>query len=146
MSKYLSKPNTNACHFCDKVYSANSEDIFAAGSLFKVDETMLGVSHFHTIVACPACIRRRVANIKVKMDEMLCEVSQLETGKRLQRWYPPKRVPHKICPYNKSEELDEDGYCEDCEGVHYDEIEDPRQAKIRERREKKDKGKNNVRA
>jgi hypothetical protein len=139
MSKHLSKPNTNSCHFCDKIYSANLEDIFAAGKLFKIDETMIGVSHFHTVVACPACIRRRVANLKMKMDEMLCEVSQLETGKRIERWYPPKKVPHKKCPEHGGYDFDEeDGYCYEC-GFHYcDEIEDPRQIKIRERREKRD--------
>lgn len=90
MPKYVSRPHSNSCHFCDKVYTANTEKIYEAGKLFEVPDFLVGKSWWNFIVACPACIKKEGEKIKKQIDEMIAEAESLKTNKRVKRWYPKR--------------------------------------------------------
>ena len=94
-TKYVKRPHSNVCLFCRVGYSSSCNDLF--GKLFEVTDSLVGESHWHTVVVCPKCIRKKVAATKKKMDEMLAEVDAHESKKRMKRIDLPKRALEEEC-------------------------------------------------
>jgi hypothetical protein len=138
MSDLLRQPRSNACHFCKKVYSASMEDIYEAGKLFEVDDFLVGRSWWTNITICSRCLKREGEKIKKRIDAAIAEAEKRQTTKRIERYYPPKKVPKKSCPDCKVP-LDKEGFCEYCGDRFVDRIEDPRQIKKRKKRLKASK-------
>jgi len=73
----LDTPNSNACHFCNKVfYSCDMEELETKGCLYKVKDHLVGISWFTTVNVCPSCLVKEGRKQQKAIEAMITELGK----------------------------------------------------------------------